>query len=239
MNIKDKVAIITGASMGIGEATARLLYREGAKVVLAARSLDKLQTLSKEIPDSLVIQTDMTKESQIKALVKKTVDHFGRVDILVNNAGIGYDSTIENVEVKKFSYIFELDLLGVVIAMREVVPFMKKQKAGIIVNVSSGTALMAIPSMSSYSSLKRAIVGVSLTAREELKKYGISVSVIYPYITSTNFEKNTLKSGIQQLENDGDGLPMPGDPPEFVAKMILDAVTSGKAEVFAHDFMER
>jgi short-subunit dehydrogenase len=120
--------------------------------------------------------------------------------------------------------------------MKQVIKYMKKQKMGAIVNISSGTALMAIPGMSPYSSLKRALVGFSLTARAELEDFGISVSVVYPYITSTNFEKNTIKDG--SLDH-GDGPPMPGDPPEYVAKLILEAVETGKAEIFAHDFMEK
>lgn len=237
MNIKDKVVIVTGASSGIGLATAQLLTQKGAKVVLAARSIDKLNALSKELPNSLVIKTDMTNEKQIKEMVASTVKHFGRIDILVNNAGIGYDSLIENVEAEKFTELFKLDLLGVVIAMREVIPHMKKQKMGSIINISSGTALMALASMSPYSSLKRAIVGISLTAREELKNFGINVSVVYPYITSTDFEKNTLKSGERNWEDNGDGPPMPGDPPGYIAGKILEAIETGKPEIFAHDFM--
>src|ERR1035437_5370503 len=95
MNFKDKVAIVTGASSGIGLATAKLLSQNGAKVVLAARSLLKLQELSKKLPDSLVIQTDMTKEEDIKKMVQQVFKHFGRIDILVNNAGRGYDASIE------------------------------------------------------------------------------------------------------------------------------------------------
>ena len=237
MNVKDKIAIITGASSGIGKATAKLLSQNGAKVVLVARSKDKLEKLSKELPNSLAIQTDMADESQIKEMVTKTVKHFGRVDVLINNAGIGYDSLIENIEAEKFRYLFELDLLGVAIAMREVIPYMKKQKEGSIINISSGTALMVLPSMSPYSSLKRAVVGISLTAREELKKFGINVSVVYPYITSTNFEKNTLKSGEQNWEDDGNGASMPGDTAEYIAGKILEAIEKKLPEVFAHDFM--
>lgn len=239
MDIKDKVVIITGASSGIGLATAKLLSQKGAKVVLVARSKDKLEKLSKSLQNSLVIQTDMADENQIKEMVAKTVKHFGRVDILINNAGIGYDSLIGNIEAEKFRYLFELDLLGVTIAIREVIPYMKKQKEGSIINISSGTALMALPSMSPYSSLKRAVVGVSLTAREELKKYGINVSVVYPYITSTNFEKNTLKSGKQNWEDDGDGPPTLGDPPEYIAEKISEAIEKELPEVFAHDWMEK
>lgn len=236
MNIKGKVVIVTGASSGIGLATAKLLSQKQAKVVLVARSKEKIEKLAKALPNSLAIPTDMREEDQIKEMVRKTVSHFGRVDILINNAGRGYDAFIEEINTDKFRELFALNLIGPVVAMKEVIPYMRKQKQGAIVNISSGTALMALPGMSPYSSLKRALVGVSLTAREELKDDNIAVSVVYPYITSTNFEKNTMKEG--DLE-EGDGPPMPGDPPKFVAEKILEAIETGKAEVFAREFMEK
>ena len=234
MNVKGKVVIITGASSGIGLATAKLLSQKGAKLVLVARSKEKLEKLAKELPNSLVIVTDMRQEEQIKQMVKKTIDHFGRVDILINNAGRGYDAFVEEINTDKFRELFALDLIGPVVAMKEVIPQMRKQKAGAVVNISSGTALMAIPGMAPYSSLKRALVGISLTAREELKEDNIMISVVYPYITTTDFEKNTMKEGYLE---EGEGPPMPGDPPEYIAEKILEAIEVGKAEILAHDWM--
>ena len=242
MNVKGKVAIITGASSGIGLATAKLLSENGAKMVLAARSLDKLNALSKELPGSLVIQTDMTDETQIKAMVTKTVEYFGRVDILVNNAGKGYDASIEDTNVNSFCELFNLDVVGPLLAMQLVIPYMRKQGGGSIINISSGTALMAIPNMAAYSSLKRALVGISLTAREELKDDKINVSVVYPYITLTDFEKNTLKVKTQKQEEEWEpensGLRS-GDSAEYVAEKILEGIKSGEAEIFVHDWMKR
>lgn len=239
MKVKDKVAIVTGASSGIGLATAKLLHQKGATVVLAARSLDKLQKLAKELPGSLVVQADMTKEEDIKKLVAQTLKKFGRIDILVNNAGRGYDAFIEEIETTKFKELFHLNLLGPVLAIQQVLPIMKKQGEGAIVNISSGTALMALPGMSVYSSLKRALVGVSLTANEELKEHHISVSAVYPYITATDFEKNTIKTKrIQsQNEDEGDSWMAKADPPELIAEKVLEAIETGKLEIFAHDWM--
>ena len=236
MNVKDKVVIVTGASSGIGFATAKLLSRKGAKVVLAARSKEKLEKLAKELVDSLVVLVDMRSEEQIKRMIKKTINHFGKVDILINNAGRGYDALIENIDTEKFRELFTLNLVGPTVAMQEVIPYMRKQGGGTIVNISSGTALMAIPGMSPYSSLKRALVGVSLTAREELADSKISVSVVYPYITLTDFEKNTMREENTQGDNQ-DGPPMPGDSPEYIAQKILEAIETGNAEIFAHEWM--
>jgi short-subunit dehydrogenase len=242
MNVKGKVAIVTGASSGIGLATAKLLSKNGAKVVLAARSLDKLKKIFQELPDSLVVQTDMTDEKQIKTMVAKTIEHFGRIDILVNNAGKGYDASIEDTNVNSFRELFNLDVVGPLLAMQLVIPYMRKQGGGSIINISSGTALMAIPNMAAYSSLKRALVGVSLTAREELKNDKISVGVVYPYITLTDFEKNTIKDNVQEQDEDwnpeNSGL-RPGDSAEYVAEKILEGIESGAAEIFVHDWMKR
>ncbi len=238
MEVKDKVVIITGASSGIGEATAKLLSKNGARVVLAARNLKKLEDLSKELKESFVVKTDMTKEEEIKNLIQKTEEHFGRVDILINNAGQGYDAPVEKISTQTFKSLFELDLLGPTIAMKEVIPLMKKQGRGSIINISSGTALMALPNMSAYSSLKRAVVGMSLTANEELKEDNIKVSVVYPYITLTDFEKNTIKDGVREENwenNDPDF--QPPDTAEYIAEKILEAIKTGRPEVFAHNWM--
>jgi short-subunit dehydrogenase len=240
MKVKDKIAIVTGASSGIGFATAKLLAKEGAKVVLAARSIDKLKALEKQLPNSLAIQTDTTDEKQIKTMVEKTVSHFGRVDILINNAGRGYDASIQDTNLNRFRKLFNLDVVGPLLAMQAVIPVMKKQGGGSIINISSGTALMYLPNMAAYSSLKRALVGISLTAREELRDDNIKVGVVYPYITLTNFEKNTLKEGKQEEEDWSSDDPnfKPPDTAEYVAEKILEGIKSEAAEIFVHDWMK-
>lgn len=248
MNFKGKVAIVTGASFGIGLATAKLLSKEGAKVVLAARSLEKLEVLSKILPGSLAIPCDMTDTVQIKEMVKKSYKHFGKIDILVNNAGRGYDAQVEKINIKTLHDIFDLDVVGPLIAMQEVIPIMRSQKEGKIINISSGTALMTLPNMGGYSSLKKALVGLSLTAREELKDDNIKVSVVYPYITLTDFEKNTIKEGGEkQWEEeedkafksfDGVRELRPPDSAQYIAQKILEGIESGEAEIYAHDWMK-
>ncbi len=235
MELSNKVVIVTGASSGIGLATARLLAKQGAKLVLAARSKDKLDALAKELPGSISIQADMTSVPQIKAMVRQAVEHFGRIDMLINNAGQGYDAPIEEINLETYHRIFDLDVVGPLAAMQEVVPLMRKQGGGAIVNVSSATALASWPNMGAYSSLKRALVGISLTAREELRKDKIVVSVIYPYATATNFEANTIKDSVPAWDGE---LPQKEDTAEHVAERILYAITSGDAEVYAHEWMK-
>lgn len=239
MNIKDRIAIVTGASSGIGLATARLLAQRGAKIALVSRSADALENLAKELPHSLAVPADMTKEPEIRSMVRRVRDHFGRIDILINNAGQGYDAPIEKIDIGTFRRIFDLNVLGPLSAMQYVIPLMRDQGGGMIINISSGTALMYLPNMGAYAALKRALVGLSLTAREELKKDNIVVSVVYPYITLTDFEKNTVKDVADVRPAPGGRAPFPADTAKYAAERILEAIESEKAEIFAHDWMEK
>jgi short-subunit dehydrogenase len=239
MDVRNKVAIITGASSGIGLETAKLLAKKGAKLALVSRSKEKLEKLSRELPNSLAVPADMTKIFEIKSMIEQTERHFGRIDILINNAGQGYDAPIEKTDINTLHRIFDLDVVGPLIAMQQVIPLMRKQGEGAIINISSGTALMHLPDMGAYSSLKRALADISLTAREELKKDNIVVSVMYPYITLTNFEKNTIKDSMgNNMEQEGAG-QFPADTAEYVAQKILEGIESGEAEIFAHDWMKK
>ncbi len=246
MDINGKVAIVTGASGGIGYATAKLLSSKGAKLALVARSKDKLEALAKTLPNSIALPADLSKVEDVKRMIKQAYEHFGKIDILVNNAGQGYDAPIEKIDVDTFRCIFELDFLGPVVAMLQVIPIMRKQGGGAIMNVSSGLALMYLPGMSIYASLKRALSHISLTAREELKADKIAVSVVYPYITITDFEKNTVRVSERNWENkedeegdEGVSAPFKPDTAEYVAQKIVEGIESGEAEVFVHDWMKR
>jgi short-subunit dehydrogenase len=239
MKLKDRVAIVTGASSGIGLATARLLTKEGAKVALVSRSRKKLERLAAELLGSFVIVADMTKIHEIESMVNRTVEHFGRIDVLVNCAGQGYDAPVEKTNVDTLHRIFDLDVVGPLVAMEQVIPIMRKHGGGTIINVSSGTALMYLPNNGAYSGLKRALAHISLTAREELKKDSIVVSVAYPYVTLTDFEKNTIKDAVPEEGEQGSSFPFPADTAEYVAQRILEGIESGEAEIFAHDWMKR
>ncbi len=235
--LSGKVAIVTGASSGIGRATARLLAEKGVRVALVSRSKEKLEKLSGELNGSRAIPADMTKIPQVRRMVKKTQEHFGRIDILVNNAGQGYDAPVEMIDIGTFRYIYNLNIIGPVAAMQQVIPVMKKQGGGTIVNISSGTALMHLPGMSPYASSKRALAGISLAARQELEKDHIVVSVVYPYITLTEFERNTIRAiPVPESEVEPIG-PHPADSAEFVAEKIVAGILGRDAEIFSHDWM--
>lgn len=239
MDIQNKVVIVTGASSGIGYATAKLLSEKGAKLVLVSRSKEKLQQLANELSDSLAVPADMTKTDEIKETIKRTQVHFNRIDVIINCAGQGYDAPVEKTNLDIFRHIFELDVVGPLVAMQQVIPVMRRQGGGAIMNVSSGTALMYLPNNGAYSAMKRALASISLTAREELKREGIVVSVIYPYVTLTDFEKNTIKEpSLWSKEPEESKLPFPADTAEYVAQKIIEGLKSGEPEVFAHDWMK-
>jgi short-subunit dehydrogenase len=239
MNVQNKVVIVTGASSGIGLATAKLFSEKGAKLSLVARSEEKLEQLSKKLPDSMAVPADMTKPDEIKENIKRTEAHFGRIDALINCAGQGYDAPIERTDLDIFRHIFDLDVVGPLVAMQQVIPVMRRQGGGGIINVSSGTALMYLPNNGAYSAMKRALASISLTAREELKRDGIVVSVVYPYITLTDFEKNTIKDPSLTHEEPQGTSPFPPDTAEYMAQKILEGVESGEPEIFAHEWMKK
>lgn len=230
MQIDGKVIIVTGASGGIGLATARLLGSSGARVVLAARNEAALQDAAAEIPGSLVVRTDMRKVESIHMLVERTVEQLGRIDCLVNNAGQDFNAPVEAIDSADFRSILELNLIGPLQAMQAVIPIMRRQGSGAIVNVSSGTTKMVLTGSAGYSSSKAALNHLSLIAREELASDGIAVSLVYPYITATDLEKNAIGADEHSSAGPPPNIP-PADPPEKVAGAILSLIESGEAEL--------
>jgi len=205
MDVKNKVVIVTGASSGIGEATARQFGKEGAKIVLAARRVDKLETLAQEIlamssgAETLVVQADLSRLDDIQALIKQTLDKFGRIDVLVNNAGFGRLDWLENLDpVKDIQSQFDVNVLGVIQTTRQALPIMMKQRSGHIINMCSMAGLVATPTYTIYAACKHAVHGFSEALRREVKPWGIDVSMIYPGGVATEFSAH---AGIKRKTN--------------------------------------
>jgi short-subunit dehydrogenase len=236
VQIKDGVFVVTGASSGIGLATATALADRGAKAGLLARSTDALEKLARQLPGSLPLTVDMTQVDRVREAIATVHRHYGRIDGLVNNAGRSYVASVEEVDPAIFEEIFHLNVLGPIIAMQAVIPLMRAQGGGSIVNVNSGTSFMTIPQYSAYSASKRALIGFSLTARVELEKDHIVVSEIYPDITATNFGKNRIGSPADGGPSTNYGA---GDKPEFVAGLVLQAIEEGQAQYFANDRLRK
>ena len=193
---QDKVVIITGASAGIGKALALQLAARGAKVVIAARRLERLEELAAECRalggEVLAVQTDVTDEGQCKALIDKTVAKFGHLDMLINNAGLAATALFEDFpDLKVFYHTMAVNFNGAVNCTYYALPFLKKTK-GRIVNVSSLGGKVSIPYNTPYCASKFAMHGFSDSLRTELKQHGVSVTVICPYWVVTEFHEAQL-----------------------------------------------
>jgi len=231
MEIKNKVIVITGASGGIGLATARYCAVHGAKLALAARSEDKLVAIAKELPNAVAVPTDMRKPADVKNMIAKAIEAYGRVDILINNAGQGMYGPIEDIDIEKYKEIMELNVYGVLRAMQAVIPEMRKQGGGMIVNVSSMVSKNSFPGLAAYASTKYAVNAISLTARKELEKDHIIVSLFHPKMTATDFMKNAIGDHPNVTQSSRNGEPMPQvDTPEQVAEKIGALMQSEELE---------
>ena len=200
--LKGKVVIVTGASSGIGEATARRFAREGARLALAARRVDRLETLAREIEgegsgaDALPVAADLSRLEDIQALMDKTLERFGRIDVLVNNAGFGRLNFLDRLDpVKDIQPQYQVNVLGYVLATRLALPVMMKQKSGHVINVASMAGKVATPTYTIYASCKFAVDGFSQALRREAAPWGIRVSVVYPTGVVTEFSSH---AGIQR-----------------------------------------
>ncbi|MGO9961789.1 MAG: SDR family NAD(P)-dependent oxidoreductase [Solirubrobacteraceae bacterium] len=225
MDVEGRVVIVTGASSGIGEATARLLAGERAQVVLVARREERLQALENELVGSLAIAADLRDPNQIELSVKAVIDRFGRVDALVNNAGQGLHVALEQVRLADFASIVELNVYAPLLAMQAVIAPMRAQGCGAIVNVSSGTSRMVLPGVGAYAATKSALNMLSLVARAELISDGIVVSIVYPSVTATEFH-DTLAAGSRPRR-----AGMTAHSPLYVARVIVRALRTGAAEI--------
>lgn len=231
MDIKNKIIIVTGASDGIGKETAKKLAGAGAKVVLAARSDDKLAALARELPGSLAVHADMSRQDDIQNLINRTMEAFGRIDILVNNAGQGMYGPVENIDIEQYKKIVELNMYGPLRAMELVIPHMRAQGGGMILNISSRVSKNYFPNLAAYASTKYALNALSLTARAELAKDNIIVSVMHPKMTATNFGKNAIRTEEFRSARPGDARPqMAVDTAEQVADKILELIVSEAPE---------
>ncbi len=236
MIIRNSIIIITGASQGIGRATAHFLAHKGAKVVVASRSRKELKKLADELPDALAVPTDIRKPSNVTHLIEATLKKYGRIDMLINNAGQGMYGPVESIDIEHYHEIIELNLIGALRTMQAVIPCMRNQGFGMIVNVSSRVSKNYFPGLAAYASTKYALNAISLTARTELAPEHIIVSVIYPKMTATNFGTHAFSEDPQEM-NDASMVSrareagMQIDTPEQVAEAIGELIVSEEAEL--------
>ncbi len=189
---KKPVIVITGASSGIGEATARVFGSSGYRVVLAARRLDRLEALKSEIESqggaALAVETDVSSAAALQGLVEQTLSAYSQIDILFNNAGFGRTKWLEEMDPEKdIAAQIQVNLTSVILASRAVLPHMIGRKAGHIINMCSLAGFVATPTYTVYAATKFGVRGFSDALRREVGVWGINVSVIYPGGVSTEF----------------------------------------------------
>ncbi len=203
--VAGKVVIVTGASSGIGAAAAREFGRAGARVVLAARRLDRLEALAAEIEamgsgaQALAVAADLSRLDDIQSLVDQTLARFGRIDVLFNNAGFGRLGWLETLDpAKDIQAQVNVNVLGVLLTTRLVLPHLQAQRGGHIINMASVAGLVGTPTYSIYAACKFAVRGFSEALRREVAPWNIRVSVIYPGGVATEFAEH---AGIQRKTN--------------------------------------
>lgn len=181
-NVANKVVIITGASSGLGAETARHLVRAGAKVVLGARRLDRLQALADElgISHDHCVQMDVTKLEDVQALADRALKLYGRIHVLLNNAGVMPLSLLEELKVDEWNAMIDINIKGVLHGIASVLPTMKSQKSGQIINVSSVAGHVWGPLCAVYSATKTAVRAISESLRKEVKPYNLRTTILCP-----------------------------------------------------------
>lgn len=232
MNIKEKITIITGASSGIGLAISRKLSQEGAIVIMVARSKENLERASSEIPNSFPIVADLYSSEDRKRIIDILNEKYGRIDILINNAGQAMFAKIEDIDLAAYQQLMELNVYAPLDLMQRVIPLMKKQKEGVIVNISSQASKKYIPNIAGYASTKYALNALSLTARAELEKDNIKVCIIRPGIVDTDFGRHTTYPEPDALRKSPEGSVLPHViKPEVVADKVFELISSEVAEL--------
>ena len=237
-----KVAIVTGSSSGIGYETALVLARNGFRTYATMRNLEKakaISDISKSEKLSLhTIKLDVTDEKSVNDAIKTIKSDAKRIDVLVNNAGYGLTGSLEDLSMSEIKAQYETNVFGLIRVTQAVLPIMREQKSGIIVNISSIGGKMAIPLQSPYHGTKFAVEGLSESIAYELEPFGIKVVIIEPGAIKTNFDtgmvvaqKNQNPSSpyyksMQKLQSSINSVFKNGTPPTKVAEVILNAITT-------------
>ena len=223
--IKDKVVALTGASSGIGEATALLLGSRGAKVVLGARRLDRLEALAARIAhmggEAAYACTDVKRRADLSSLVRLACERYGKLDVLVSNAGVMPISPLDDLRVQEWEEMIDVNLKGVLYGIAAALPVFRQQRYGHFINIASTAAYLVLPTMSVYASTKVAVRTLSEGLRQEVGSE-LRVTIISPGITQTNFAESITNPEVKaQLEERAARTAM---PPEAVARAIAFAI---------------
>lgn len=223
--IENKVVVITGASSGLGEATARHLAARGASVVLGARRSHRIDALVQELTaaghKAKALTTDVTDAGQVQNLVNTAVREFGRIDVMLNNAGLMPLAPLERLKVDEWDRMIDVNIKGVLYGIAAALPYMKEQRSGHIINVSSVYGHVVDPGAAVYCATKFAVRALSEGLRKEVKPYNIRTTVISPGAVSTELLEHISEKDIQQGTRD------------FVSKIAVGPDTFARTVAFA------
>lgn len=202
-NIEGKIVVITGASSGLGEATARHLSALGATVVLGARRLERIEALAQELAGqegrtgkAMAVQTDVTQSGQVKKLVEAAVAAYGRIDVMINNAGLMPHSPLERLKIDDWDRMIDVNIKGVLYGIAAALPYMQQQKSGHIINVSSVAGHKVRPGSAVYAATKHAVRALSEGLRQEVKPYNIRTTVISPGAVATELPNSITEADV-------------------------------------------
>jgi NADP-dependent 3-hydroxy acid dehydrogenase YdfG len=226
-NIKGKVVVITGASSGMGEAAAKHLSALGVTVVLGARRVDRIEKLAKQIKDdggqALAIAVDVTEREQVKKLVDATIEQFGRVDVILNNAGIMPLSPMDRLNVDEWDTMIDVNIKGVLNGIAAVLPYMKQQKSGQIINTSSVAGHKIFSGSAVYSATKFAVRALTEGLRMEVKPFNIRTTIVCPGAVKTELLEHITEVDVRQANEDYVGAV--GISPDSFARVVAFAIS--------------
>lgn len=219
MHPNGQTVIITGASTGIGAATARVFSASGAQVVLAARDATRLQSVAQALPGpALAVPMDITDSAAIRRLVEQTIKTFGGIDMLISNAGVGLASPVAAISKADLHYVLGVNLLGPMELTQTVLPHMRERRHGHLIYVSSVVGLRALPYLGGYAATKAALDRLCEALRIELRGSGVAVTLVRPSTTQTQFATHRLGQGREHRR-----FQARAASPEEVARVILRA----------------
>jgi NAD(P)-dependent dehydrogenase (short-subunit alcohol dehydrogenase family) len=236
----EKVALVTGSSRGIGFVTSTTLARNGFLTYASMRNLDKEKEIrlvvDKEKIPLKTIQLDVTDSNSVDNAIKSIMEQSGRIDVLVNNAGYGLVGAFEELGMEEIKQQYETNLFGVMRVTQAVLPIMRKQKSGIIVNMSSGAGRFGYPNGSAYVSTKFALEGLTESVAYEVEPFGIKIVLVEPGFVRTNFSNVVAKKSqstnsqyskmTEKMAASIEQMKLKSSPPELVANVVLEVVTS-------------
>ena len=242
MDSKQKVAVVTGCSSGIGHEISLILARNGFTTYATMRNLQKGSDLKSIAEDEKLplhfTQLDVTDENSVKRAIQTIYDEAGRIDLLVNNAGYGLTGAFEDLSIDEIKTQYETNVFGLIRTTQAVLPIMRKQRSGLIVNISSGAGRFGFPTGSAYVSTKFAVEGLTESMSYEVEPFGIKVILIEPGMIKTNFFNSSVLAKKSQdpnspyaplmtgMKNSIDKVMENASTPQYVAEVVFDAVTN-------------